>query len=481
LTAPAAFDADADMWAGGKVLALGLAIVAVILVGMAIESRILTTGGVLVALAGAVALPQLGIIVLAAIGPLKPPGVIPAPGFEVALVGAALLGSLYRLPVDTRRVTVSAALLALSAFVAFAFLSQLPSFLSGYSSRQAHDIGFLFYQLVTGFGTIVVAGLVLRGRSPYPVFVALLGSAILAAALAVTTADGAGGLLANLVAQSDVGSRATGPFGNPNSFGQCMAYAGLLAMLWAALARSTAVRWVLLTAAAVFLYAVAASLSRGAAAALLAGLVAFAFSRSRGTGIVATIAALALVGIGYPLFLQFRLSVDFATPSAAAIAELNSSDAGRLGAVLAGPALFAMSPVFGIGFGQYKYMSGLVSEAGAGLVAHNWYGTVLAELGTVGVVLWALVLITVARWLLRRPSVPRAFGGSMFVAALVGCMFLEPPTAFQTSVIPAVVLTAALVADWTKGQGSVMADPLPVVARRGRAPAVPPHAGQGGR
>jgi hypothetical protein len=441
-------DRRADIWAGGKLLALGLGIAFTIVVGMALESRILTTGGVFAALAMAVAFPQAGLIVLAAIGPLKPPAVIPAPGFEVALVGATLVGSLLRLPVDRRPRTVSPALLALVAFVTYAFLSQLPSFLSAYRSQAAHDIGFLFYQLATGFGAIVIAGFVLRGRSPYPVFIALLASGVLAAALAILTADGGGGLLANLVAKADVGSRANGPFGNPNSFGQCMAYGAILSVTWAWLLRRTAFRWILLGTAAIFTYAVAISLSRGAVAALLAGLVAFAFSRNRTAGVAAIIAALALVGIGYPLFVEYRVSLDFAAHSAAAVAELNSSDAGRLGAVLAGPALFAMSPIFGIGFGQYKYMSGLVTTAGAGLVAHNWYGTVLAELGTVGTVLWGLVLVAVARWMWRRPSVPRTMGGSMFVAVVVGCLFLEPPTAFQTSVIPALVVAAALVADW---------------------------------
>jgi hypothetical protein len=37
----------------------------------------------------------------------------------------------------------------------------------------------------------------------------------------------------------------------------------------------------------------------------------------------------------------------------------------------------------------------------------------------------------------------------MLGAVAVGCMFLEPPTSFQTAVVPALVLTAALVASWT--------------------------------
>ncbi len=466
---PAA-DPHSDIWAGGKAPALGLAIVVVILGGMAIGSGLVTMGGVAAAFAVSVVFPQVGLIVLAGIGTLKPPGVIPAPGFEVALVAVSIVGCLFRLPVNRRPLTVSAPLLALTGFVAFAFLSQLPSFLSAYSSTKAHDIGFLFYQLATSFGTIVLAGFVLRGRSPYPVLVALLASALIAALLAFATADGGGGLLANLAAAGEDGSRATGPFGNPNNFGQCMAYGGLLALGWGLTVRRGAARWMLLGVAAVLITAIVVSLSRGALVALLVGLIALAFGRSRATGVAAAIAVLALAGIGYPLFLQLRLSVDFTSSSAAALAGLASSDAGRLGAVLAGPGLFASSPIFGVGFGQYKYLNEF------GLVAHNWYGTVLAELGTVGTVLWLLVLLGVARWLPRRPQPARQMGTMMFVAALAGCLFLEPPTSVQTAVIPSLVIVAALIADWSHapvGHGPVLRPVVPVPTRDLRPRAVP--------
>jgi O-antigen ligase len=471
---PARSDSRPDVWADGKVVLLGVAIVALILAGMAIGSDRVALAGVMAALAAGFAFPQVGLIVLAVIGTLKPPGVIPAPGFEIVLVGASIVGCLLRLPVDRRRLTVSAPLVALTAFVAFAFLSQLPALLSGYSSTKAHDIGFLFYQLATCFGTLVLAGFVLRGQSPYPVFLALLLSAMVAAALAVSTASG-GGFLANLVASSEEGARPAGPFGNPNNFGQCMAYGGILALAWAWTSGGSARRYLLVLVGSVLIYAVAVSLSRGAMVALLMGFVAFAFARSRATGVAAAVAVLAIVGIGYPLFLQFRLSVDFSSSSMAALAELNSSDAGRLGTVLAAPGLFATSPVFGVGFGQYKYLNEL------GLVAHNWYGTVLAELGIVGIGLWAAVLITTWRWLRRRPAPARQVGIAMFLAALAGCMFLQPPTSVQTAIIPGLVIAAALVAHWGRGR---VAEEAPArgstyPARSYAAPALPPAHGSG--
>ena len=118
----------------------------------------------------------------------------------------------------------------------------------------------------------------------------------------------------------------------------------------------------------------------------------------------------------------------------------------------------ATSPIFGIGFGQYKYFSGLVTNQGAGLVAHNWYGTVLAEQGLLGIVIWLLMLVTVAMWLRSRPARPRSIGFAMFGAVIVGCLFLEPPTSFQTSVLPTIVLVASLVGDWGGGAGSPSAE-----------------------
>ena len=50
---------------------------------------------------------------------------------------------------------------------------------------------------------------------------------------------------------------------------------------------------------------------------------------------------------GHPLFVEVRLATDAGSVSAAAAEELTSSDESRLGAIMAGPALFATSPVFG--------------------------------------------------------------------------------------------------------------------------------------
>ena len=448
-------------------LIVGLVISCVILVGMIRKSQILMLVGVLAALLISVASPGTGLVVLAFMAPLKPPPAIPAPGFNLILISAILLGCVYRLPIERPQFRAAPALLLLAAFVLYAFVQQLPALLSGYADPRAHDVGYLFYQLLAGFGTIVAAGLALRNRSPYPVLVALLLSAVIAVALAIVTADG-GGSLEGLVAKSDLASRASGPFGNPNNFGQFLAYACTLAGAWFVTAGSSRVRLALVVAVGVIGFGLSLSLSRGAVATLLAGLVALAFTRGRALGLAAVAAALVLVIVGYPLLVEWRLTNETGSASAAAAAELAASDVGRFGAILAAPALLAMSPVFGIGFGQYQFMSALVTDAGGGLVAHNWYGTVLAEQGLLGVALWLLMLVSVGMWVQSLPARPRTFGGAMLGAVTVGCLFLAPPTSLQTSVIPVIVITAALAADWSAGSRATNAREQGIVSEVGQ-------------
>lgn len=399
------------------------------------------------AFAAALFYPAVGLLVLCFVGPLKPPPVIPAPGFNMILVGLILLGCVYQLPTNRTRLFVSRPLLLLFAYVAYVFAQQVPDMAVGYAGDGPHDVGYLFFNLLTGLGALVAGGFVLRGRSPYPFLFVLLLSATFAGILGIVTAQGITGF-ANLVPVAAIADRASGPFGNPNNYGQFLAYGMVLALGCFAITRSTRLRVGLAVAVSIMGIAVLLSLSRGALATLLAGMVVFAFARSRALGLTALSAALALVIIGYPLFVESRLVTEVGSASAEAAKGLELSDEGRLSAVLAGPELFATSPIFGIGFGQYKFMSALVSEQGAGLVAHNWYGTVLAEQGLLGLGLWLAMLVAVGSWLRSRPPRPRSIGLAMLGAGIVGCMFLQPPTTFQISVLPIIVITAALVGDW---------------------------------
>ncbi len=155
---------------------------------MFFESETLEIASAVAGIVAAILLPPLGLVVLAFMGPLKPPSVIPAPGFDAILVGALLLGCVYRLPTVQTRLRAGPALLFMSGFVLYVFVQQLPDMVSGYAGDSGHDVGYLFIQLMTGFGAVIAAALVLRGRSPYPVLVALVLSATAAAGLGILTA-----------------------------------------------------------------------------------------------------------------------------------------------------------------------------------------------------------------------------------------------------------------------------------------------------
>ena len=147
----------------------------------------------------------------------------PGTGINMLLVGAILLGSVYRLPLSRNRLFVSPPpLLLLCAFVLYIFVQPLPDMAAGYAGARSHDTGFLFFHLLTGLGAVVAAGFVLRGRSPYPFFVALLISATFSAITGILTGGGGGSLRSfeNILSTSDIGGRATGPFGNPNAYGE---------------------------------------------------------------------------------------------------------------------------------------------------------------------------------------------------------------------------------------------------------------------
>lgn len=413
------------------------------------------------ALVAAVVSPPVGLLVLAFLGPLKPPDVIPSPGFDLVLVGAILLGCVYRLPIDRPRFAPPAALLILLAFFLYVTVQQAPEMLSGYAGDDAHRVGYLYLQLAALVGAAVAAGYVLRDRRPWPFLAMSLAAACVAAFLAISVPDNQtnAGLLAGLIAQTDDATRAVGPFGNPNYFGHFLAAAIALAIAWAAVARESGRRWALVAVAFFVGYALTLSLSRGAIAALLAGILGLAFSRSRALGVAVIVVGLAAVLIVYPVFIQWRLeSLNGYAPSSAYQA-LQASDSSRLDAVLAGPQLFLTAPLFGIGFGQYSELSSQFTSLHFAIGSHNWYMSVLAEQGLVGAILWLLLVATVAYKLWSRPPAARWVGIAVLGVFTVGSAFATQPVSFQTAVLPVIVIVAALVGDWSMddSEGSVAA------------------------
>jgi O-antigen ligase len=435
----------------GLVLVLGLLIGAGLLVGMAFGVGAITLTAFAVAVVAAIVNPAVGLVTLAFMAPLKSPLGLPQPGLDALLVVAVLAGCLYRLPIERPKLSLGAPLLFLLAFVLYAFVQQLPQMVSGYSGDEGHLVSSLFLQLLICVGTVMAAGIVLLGRRPYPFLAALLVSASLAASLAIlANGPSVGPQLANLLGQaSDV--RAIGPFGNPNSFGQFLASALTLTAACLVSSRSHLVRLGLVTTGVVLLAGLALSLSRGGMVALFAGLVAlvYARTRSRRLGIAAVAVGLALLLVVYPAFVEWRLVSQTGSALEAAKVSLAQSDEGRLSGAVAGLALFGSAPIFGVGFGQYSLFTVSLAGTTAPIAAHNWYMNVLGEEGLVGILIWLLLMIAVAARLPSRSQIPRTIGYAVGINFAVGSMFLEPPTSFQTSALTLIVLTAALVANWT--------------------------------
>lgn len=420
--------------------------------GMAADAGTVTVAGASVAIVAALVTPAVGLATLAFMAPLQPPAVFAPLGFHAALVAAILLGCLYRLPFDKPRLRIGAPAFLLFAWVALVTVQQLPDAIFGYRDRLLGEfVTAQFKQVLTGAGALVAAALVLSQRRPYPFLAAGLASAAIAAILAIMTSAGvsAGSPLGNLVAPSDVGLRASGPFGNPNYFGLFAATALTVAAGWATWVQSSRARPLLIATCVVLGVSVALSFSRAALIALAAGAVTLAFSRSRPLGMAILLVAMAAVVVGYPLFLESRLGITFGSTGVDAYVASDQSDLERAQAGLAGLQLFASSPLFGVGFGHYNTLSTPIVGDQAVTFSHNWYLSVLAEQGAAGAILWSLLLLTAVVRLRSRALFPRSVGLAVLAVYAVGSLFAEPPTSFQASGMALLVLVAAMVSDWT--------------------------------
>lgn len=434
-----------------QVLLVAGALTATIVVGVSSGIAPLATLGALAAIVVAIVSPAVGLAVLAFTATMQPPAGLPAPGFVTILVGATVLGCIYRLPIERPRPRISYPLLLLGAFVLYVTVQQLPEMLSGYAGQRAHDVGYLYFQLMTGFGTVLAAIWVLHARSAMPAIAMGLAGATLAAMVAVVPyfAPDLAGVFANLTGASDDPTRASGTFSNPNFMGASAAMALVAAASVFTLARSRFRRGFLVAAIVFLAGAIALSLSRGALLTAFIGVAWVVMLRSPRAAIGVVIVGLVGALFVYPAFVEWRLVSLTGSASATAFALMAQSDEGRLAGVLGFVPLFLTSPIVGVGFGQYLTSNIAINQIGVG--AHNWYGNVLAEQGLVGFVLWMLFLAGLSIELLRRPNAPRVVGTSVLAALAAASLFLEVPTSFQTVALPSLFLVAALASDWRVG------------------------------
>ena len=461
----------ADRTARSGELLIPLVVCATIVLSMALGIVPLTAFATLAALVTALVAPYIGLAIVAFMATLLSPSLVPAPGFAAAMVAAVLLGCVYRLPIERPRLRLSAPIVVILAILVFVTVQQAPEMLTGYATEADHGVGYLYLQLLSGFGAVIASIWLLRDRSPLPVLAMVIAGAVTGALIAILPylLPSLEPFVVHVSGVSDDLIRASGTFSNPNYMAGSAAIALTLTVSLLPGIRSRAMQGATLASAIALGGAVLISLSRGGLITALVGLLAVGLTRGRRTAVVVLVIGLVGALVIYPAFVDWRLTNLTGSASAAAFQATSDSDAGRLEGALAGVALFLTSPLFGVGFGHYLEAAAQIPGTQVAHAAHNWYTYLLGEQGVAGAILWLLLLGFLVVHLLRQPAWPRSVGLSVAAALMAASLFLEVPTSFQTFAVPAIVLVAAIVGRWPLPSGA--AGPASPVADAARADA----------
>ena len=426
-------------------VAIGIALL--LATGMEIQPvvAILSVVAVLVAFVS----PATGLAIVAATISLREPEIFRPLSFPVVLIGALGAGSLLRVAADATRPGPSLLLLAVVGFLGLGAVT-LPPPVNGLSFEASASATTEYLNLACGLVLMLVARRVLRHRDARPYLLTFVASGFAATILALArfgrpNADGLP--LQGLFGQGEATVRAVGAFANPNYFGLFAAVAALLA-LGLAFRSGPVLRVVLVAVAITIGVGVALSFSRGDALALTAGVVSLAWLHGRRTGVVVTL-AVALVGaVVFPVLVDSRLRLTSGGIYARPNIDLEQSDSYRLEAFEAGLRIVADSPVFGSGFGQYRFRAERYVGTNPTAYPHNMWIKIVAEQGLVG----AGLFVALATWLvvaIRRTRHPlRSTALAVLVTFGVGATFAEPLVILQVSGILWVTLAAVLAGGW---------------------------------
>ena len=346
----------------------------------------LTAFATLAALVTALVAPYIGLAIVAFMATLLSPSLVPAPGFAAAMVAAVLLGCVYRLPIERPRLRLSAPIVVILAILVFVTVQQAPEMLTGYATEADHGVGYLYLQLLSGFGAVIASIWLLRDRSPLPVLAMVIAGAVTGALIAILPylLPSLEPFVVHVSGVSDDLIRASGTFSNPNYMAGSAAIALTLTVSLLPGIRSRAMQGATLASAIALGGAVLISLSRGGLITALVGLLAVGLTRGRRTAVVVLVIGLVGALVIYPAFVDWRLTNLTGSASAAAFQATSDSDAGRLEGALAGVALFLTSPLFGVGFGHYLEAAAQIPGTQVAHAAHNWYTYLLGEQGVVG-------------------------------------------------------------------------------------------------
>ena len=434
------FRAGHSYWALQMVLGGGAALVYLAAAGPGLGSLVLLTA---VAMLGvAVIAPVAGLTSLVLIMPVREPEIFNPAGINAVLVGATAFGCILRVSNDRLPLRINPGIVLLIGYVVYSALS-VPPFISAHPAAWAPSAGLEFIRMTTGVGLFIVASYIFRTVPNGPFILAALVGAGLATAVATGAFLNVGPIdsLFDAVLTPLGGDRAVGGFSNPNYLGVFAAQSFILAAAswWQAKGR---LKLLLLLIMVAIVSALMFSFSRSAYLAAGIGVLIMIATRNWRLAIVLAIVLALVAAIVYPLFLEARLGTDTLDPKV--LAERTQSENWRRIAIEAGFSIFALNPIFGVGFGVFHFVSPAFVGASPATYSHNQYVNILAEQGVVGIAMVAGIVVMLLLRLWRSTHPLRGAAIAMICAYLIQSTFINSTTSFQISGLTWLTMAAAL-------------------------------------
>ncbi len=433
-------------WRAESIIGGVLAIAYLLAIGTQQEqiARFVLAAAVAVSLASPVA----GLAMFVIIMPMHETELLAPIRVDAIMSAAVTLGCLFRLPRDRVRLKLHPGVVLLLGYVAFSALS-VPPAVSGHPAEWTSTAANQVVRLATGVGLFLSAAYLFQ-FIPSRV---ILGLALLGATLAALLAIGdflnvpLESALPGLLGSAEVLSnteriRAAGGFSDANYLGLFIAPAAVFVLSLLFVIRH---RLRLLTAvvAILLLASLTTAFSRGSYLGFVAGTTLIIWTRNRKAAIAFVFIVAALAVTLYPAFLEARLGSKLDTQD---LANLGRSVDAREGVAAAAIAMFTSSPIFGVGFGVFQFLSPQFIPGGLTVASfsHNQYLNILAEQGLVGALLVGSIVAALSVALLKSSSPLRWPAVAMGVAYLVLSFFINSLSSFQGSGLLCLVMAAAL-------------------------------------
>lgn len=427
----------------GVQFALGVLLAMVYLVAVGSRQDQIVLDAIAVSAAVAVVSPVAGLAMFVVIMPMQETQILAPLRVNAVMAAAIAFGCLLRLPIDRLRLKVHPGIVLLLGYVVLSALS-IPSVVSGHPPEWTSSAANELLRLSTGVLLFVSTTYLFR-LIPYRVILQLaLAGTTLTALLAV--GDFVGflpfpGQLRGLL--SDFGPlRASGGFSDPNYLGLYMAPAVVFELGVLVVARRRQ-RLLLLPIVILGLVCVAATFSRGAYLAFVVGTLVLISSRSRAAAFVVAIGFGMLALALYPAFLDARVGAAVSPHQAL---DLLRSENSRTDLAAAAIAMFATSPIFGIGFGVFHFVSPLFTgdTTSVATYAHNQVVNILAEQGIVGAIVVTGIAVLLVQALAKSRNPLRWAALAMGATYLVLSLFINSTVDFQGSSLIWLVMAASL-------------------------------------